>query len=159
MKESVPPAPLVAARRVKDLAVDLASDLADGYRKSTRYFKLRVAVVGAWAVLSIATLWIACPSGGQSNSLGAEVQVSETLLGTQVALENTSGSMWTDVRVTLDGGWQWDIPTFREGHREVVATSRFKKDGAFAPGDLKPRSVTIECAQGKVTAPISGRAP
>ena len=160
MKESArPAAPLAAAVRVKDLALDLATDLTEGYRKSTRYSKLRLAVIGSWLGLSLLTLWLACPSSGPSNSLGAEVQVSETLLGTQISIENTSGRMWTDVTLTLDGGWRWATPTVREGQREVVAANRFKRDGAFAPTNLKPRSLTIECAQGAVTAPLPGRSP
>jgi len=160
MKESAhAPAPLAAALRVKDLARDLASDVAQGYRRSTRHFKLRVAVVGAWAVLSLVTLWLACPSSGPSNTLGAEVQVSEELLGTQVLVWNSSGRMWTDVTLTLDGSWQWQTPTLREGQRLVIATSRFSKDGAAAPGDLKPRSLRISCAQGAFTTALSPRSP
>jgi hypothetical protein len=148
-----------SALRVKDLAVDLATDVADGYRKSTRAFRLRLAVVGAWVVLSLATMWLACPRSGPSNSLGADVQVSEELLGTQILIWNSSGDMWTDVTLTLDGGWQWHTPTIREGQRLVVAASRFSKDGAAAPGDLKPRSLTIDCTQGKATTPFPARSP
>ncbi len=148
-----------SALRVKDMAFDLATDVADGYRKSTKSFKLRLAVVGAWVVLSLGTMWLACPRSGPSNALGAEVQVSEELLGTQLLVWNSSGGMWTDVVLTLDGGWQLRMPTIREGQRLVIATSRFSKDGTAAPGDLKPRSLTIECAQGKLTTQFQGRSP
>ena len=159
MKESDHTAPVTAALRVKDMAVDLASDLAHGYRRSTRYFKMRAAAVGAWAVLSALTLWLACPSGGHSNSLGAEVQLSEELLGTQILVWNGSSQIWTDVTLTLDGTWRWQTPTFRDGQRLVIATSRFSHEGASAPVHLKARTLTIECGQGKVTAPLSPRAP
>jgi hypothetical protein len=141
------------------MALDLATDLADGYRKSTRYFKLRLAVISGWTLLTVATMWLACPGSGPANALGAEVQVSEELLGTQILVWNNSGRMWTDVTLTLDGGWQWRTPTFREGQRLVIATSRFTKEGAAAPGDLKPRSLTIDCTQGNTTAQLSGRPP
>jgi hypothetical protein len=144
---------------MKGMAVDLATDLADGYRKSTRYFKLRLAVVGGWAVLSLATMWLACPGSGPSNSLGAEIQVSEELLGTQILVWNGSGRMWTDVSVILDGEWQWRTDTFREGQRLVIAASRFARQGIAAPGDLKPRMLTIECAEGKATIQVQGRTP
>lgn len=152
-------ATLKSALRVKDLALDLATDVADGYRKSTRTFKLQALVIAAWAVLSIATIAIAWPRTGPSNALGAEVQVSEELLGTQILVWNSSGRMWTDVTLTLDGAWQWHTPTFREGQRLVIATNRFTRDGAAAPVDFRPRSLTIECAEGKVSAPLVGRAP
>ena len=85
MKDAATPELAAAATRVKEgvrelargavgAAGDLASDLAEGYRKSTRYFKLRAAIVGTWALLSAVTLWAACPaSQGPSNALGARV--------------------------------------------------------------------------------------
>lgn len=159
MKESPRPAPLAAALRVKDMAVDLATEVTGTYRKSTRYFKLRLAVIGGWAFLSLLTMWLACPSTGPSNRLGAEVQVSEELLGTQLLVWNNSGEMWTDVTLTLDGTWQWKAATIREGQRMVVGTNRFSSDGVAAPASLKPRSLVIKCAQGTATLPLAGRAP
>lgn len=160
MKDTALPDPIAAAHRVKDLARDLATDLTEGYRKSTRYHKMRLAVIAAWAVLSAASLWAACPStGGPTNSLGAEVQISEELLGTQLMVRNGSGGNWTDVRLALDGGWRWETRTVRSGTQLVIATSKFTRDGAAAPSDLRPTSLVIECAQGKATASLSPRAP
>jgi hypothetical protein len=145
---------------VKDMAVDLATDLADGYRKSTRTFKLRIAVAAVWVFLAIGTVaFMPASPGGRTNSLGADVQVQETLLGTQIKVENRSERMWTDVTLVLDGLWERQISTLREGQRLVVATSSFTRDGAAAPGDLKPRTLTIQCAQGKVTTPLPGGTP
>jgi hypothetical protein len=159
MKEPVRTAPLAAALRVKDLARDLATEVTDGYRRSTRFFKLRAAVLGGWAALSLLTLWLACPSAGPTNSLGAEVQMSEGLMGTQLLVLNGSGRIWTDVTLTLDGTYQWQTPTVRDGQRMVIAASRFSRDGAAAPQDLKPRSLSIQCAQGSATASLSMRSP
>jgi hypothetical protein len=159
MKDALRTAPLAAALRVKDLARDLATEVSDGYRRSTRFFKLRLAVVGAWAVLSLLTLWLACPSVGPGNSLGAEVQMSEGLMGTQILVLNGSGRIWTDVTLTLDDTYQWQTPTFRDGQRMVIAASRFSRGGAAAPQNLKPRSLSIQCAQGSATASLSMRSP
>lgn len=167
------PDPAVAAQRVKEgvrdlargalgAAGDLASELADGYRKSTRYFKLRAAVVGSWALLSVVTLWAACPSSGLANALGAEAQLLSRsdpgmLLGTQIFVANESSKVWTDVALTLDGGWRYDKKTIRPGDKLVVSIGQFKKDGASAPGELEPRAITIECEQGRVTAQLRPR--
>ncbi|BDG06451.1 hypothetical protein [Anaeromyxobacter oryzae] len=160
MKEPVRPDPLAAAQRVKDLARDLARDLAqdvaDGYRKSTRFFRLRAAVVGTWFCLSALTLWLACPSSG--NALGAEVTVSfEDPLQTYVLVANTSADIWTDVILTLDGEWSYEKKTVRDGERIVVATAKFTRDGAAAAGDMKPKTLTIRCEQGKVTTRLATR--
>jgi hypothetical protein len=168
MKEPVRPATASTPRpqtaralsMVKDMAVDLASDLTDGYRKSTRFSKLRIAVVAAWLVLLVLTCSL-MPSqpGSRTNSLGADVQVQETLLGTQIKVENRSERMWTDVTLVLDEHWERQISTLREGQRLVIATSSFAWDGAAAPGDLKPRTLTIRCAQGNVTTTLAGGTP
>ncbi len=173
MKDAAHPDPVAAAQRVREgvrdlargalgAAGDLATDLAEGYRKSTRYFKLRAAVVGTWAVLSAVTLWAACPSSGPTNSLGAEAQLLSrnepgVLIGTQVLVRNDSRRMWTDVVFTVDGGWRYEKKTVRPQDKLVVSITQFRKDGATAPPELEPRSLTIECQEGRVTAQLGAR--
>ncbi len=170
MKDAARPDPIAAAHRVKEgvrdlargaigAAGDLAADVAGGYRKSTRYFKLRAAVIGTWALLSVVTLWAACPSSGPTNVLGAKFQLllrSEpgALMGTQVLVENDSGRMWRDVVITLDGGWRYDRKTVRPQDKFVLSITQFRKDGANAPADLEPRAITLECSEGRVKAPL-----
>lgn len=172
MKDDARPDPVAAAHRVKDgvrdlargafgAAGDLASDLAEGYRKSSRYLRIRAAIVGTWALLSVVTLWGACPSSGPANSLGAEAQLllgSEpgVLTGTQVLVKNDSQEMWRDVVLTLDGGWRYEKKTVRPQDKLVVSITQFSKGGASAPADLEPRSIDIECTEGRVSAPLGG---
>ncbi len=174
MKDAATPELTAAANRVKEgvrdlargavgAAGDLASDLAEGYRKSTRYFKLRAAIVGTWALLSVVTLWAACPgSEGPSNALGARVRLlSRTdrgaIMGTQVYVENESGRMWKDVVLTVDGGWRYERRTIRPADKLVVSITQFRKDGEAAPAELEPKTLTIECQEGRVTAPLAAR--
>jgi hypothetical protein len=171
MKDAARPDPVAAAHRVKDgvrdlalgaigAAGDLAADVAQGYRKSTRWFKLRAAVVATWALLSLVTFWAACPSSGPENSLGAKVQLlsaKDALMGTQVFVENDSGRLWRDVVLTIDGGFSHEKKTVRAHDKLVVSITQFKKDGESAPPDLEPRSLTIECDRGRVTASLAAR--
>lgn len=151
------PDPRAVAGRVKDLARDLAQEVAGGYLRSTRLRRLKVAVVGSWALLSVATLAAVCSSSDPLDALGAEVKVQEEVIGTQILVSNASSRMWTDVAITLDGGWRYRTSTVRAGQRLVLATRMFEKDGAPAPGDLAPRTLTVECDQGAVTTPLPGR--
>lgn len=157
MKVTPRPDPAAAALRVTHLARDLAQEVAGGYRRSTRYFKLRAAVVGSWALLSLGTVWLACPASGPRNALGAEVRLSDEVIGTQIMVWNASERLWTDVVLTLDGGWTWRTATVRGGQKLVLATARFEKDGAPAPAHLKPRSLRVECSEGRVDAPLAPR--
>jgi hypothetical protein len=165
MKEARPD-PAVAAHRVKEgvrdlarsavgAAGDLASDVATGYRKSTRYFRLRAAVIATWAVLSLVTFWGACPSSGPANALGAKAKLlAGSIMGSQVFVENESDRLWREVVVTLDGGWRFEKRTVRPSESFVVPTNRFTKDGATAPPGLSPKSITIECTEGRITLPL-----
>jgi hypothetical protein len=173
MKDAPRPDPVAAAQRVRDgvkdlargalgAAGDLASDLADNYRKSSRYFRMRAAVIGTWVLLSAATLWAACPSSGPTNALGAEAQLLSrsdpgVLLGTQVFVANESRRVWTEVVLTLEGGWSYEKKTIRPGDKLVLSIAQFKKDGTAAPGELEPDEITIECEQGRVTALLRAR--
>ena len=167
MKDAARPDPAAAAQRVKEgmrdlargaigAAGDLAADVATGYRKSTRYFKLRAAVVGTWVVLTLVTFWAACPSTGPTNALGAKAKLlAGSIMGSQVFVENESEDvLWRDVVVTLEGGWRYERRTVRPKESFVVPTNRFTKDGATAPPGLAPKTIQIDCADGKVTMPL-----
>lgn len=171
MKDAARPDTVAAAHRVKegvrDLALgalgaagDLAADVAQGYRKSTRWFKLRAVVVATWALLSLVTFWAACPSSGPGNSLGAKVQLlsaKDALMGTQVFVENDSGRLWQDVVLTIDGGFSYEKKTVRPQDKLVVSITQFRRGAESAPADLEPRTLTVECDRGRVTESLGAR--
>lgn len=159
MKDSPATDPRGAAQRLGAAALDLVGDVTEGYRKSTRYFKLRAAVVGAWLALSLGSMWLACPGSGPSNSLGAQVGavVVTEGLGMQVLVENRSGRTWEQVVMVLDDAWRLERAWVRAGEKVVVPIGSFTKDGVPAPHDLKPKVIDIDCAQGSVTLPLAGR--
>jgi hypothetical protein len=126
--------------------------VADDLRRADRFFKMRAAIVGAWAVLSVATLWGACPSSGPSNALGADVQVSrDSIMGVQLLVRNESTRIWEDVVLTLDDGWRYSHPTMRPHDLVVLSMSHFKKGEEAPPPDYKPRALVIECGRGSST--------
>jgi hypothetical protein len=130
---------------------DQARRWADDFRRSDRFFRMRLAVVGTWALISLLTLWVACPSSGPTNSLGADVQVlRESLVGgQQLLVRNESSEIWTDLVLTLDEGWRYEYRTVRPHDQLVLSMSHFRKGEAVAPRDFKPRTLTVECGQGR----------
>jgi hypothetical protein len=152
------PDPLAAAHRVKDVARDLAQELADGYRRSTKYVRMRVAVVGAWVCLSLAAIWASLPASGTVNALGAEAQLlPESIMGTQLLVKNDSSRHWTEVAFTLDGEWRAERKTVRAGDKLVLSLAHFRRgDGAGAPAGLRPRALTIQCEEGQAALPLRG---
>jgi hypothetical protein len=158
MKDPARPDPLAAAQRVKDVARDLAGELAQAYRRSSRYLRIRVAVVASWALLSTFAVWASCLPSAAGNALGAEVQLlSGSIVGTQVRVRNVSDRLWTEVALTLDGGWRHERRTVRPGDDLVLSIRKFAKDGLPAPEALRPRALTIECEEGRAVAPLVER--
>jgi hypothetical protein len=133
--------------RLRERAVRLAED----FRHSDRFFKMRLGVVGTWALLSLLTMWVACPSSGPTNSLGADVQVlRESLVGgEQILVRNESNEIWTDIVLILDEGWRYEHRTMRPHDQLVLPVSHFRKDEQPPPEDFKPRTLTVECGQGR----------
>lgn len=160
MTQPARPDPLAAAARVTEAAKDLATDLTEGFRKSNRAFKLRTAVVGTWALLALVSFWIACPPSGPSNALGAVARLDTGgIMGNQVLVQNDGRDLWTEVVFTLDDGWRLERSTVRGGDKLVLSVSAFTKDGQHAASDLRPRLLTIRCAEGQAELPLGAGRP
>jgi hypothetical protein len=154
------PDPLAAAARVTGAAKDLATELTEGFRKSDRTFKRRTAVVGTWLVLALVSVWIACPASGPANALGAVARLDTGgIMGTQVLVHNDSRELWTDVVFTLDDTWRLERRTVRPGDKLVLSVGTFSRDGKRAPGDLRPKALTVQCAEGQATTPLGAAKP
>jgi hypothetical protein len=136
---------------VADRARRAAADGAESYRRSSRHQRMRAGVIGGWILLSLLAVWIAFPASGPSNSLGADVHVlKESLVGgEQLLVRNESTDIWTDVVLTLDGSWRNEQRTIRPHDQVVLSPSQFRRGEEAAPRDLKPRTLTIECRQGR----------
>jgi hypothetical protein len=157
LARDIAPGAQKAATAARDFARDLAQDLAEGYRRSNRYVRMRAAVIASFALLTVASLWLACPSSGPTNDLGAEVKLAESFLGNQILIRNESDEVWTDVVITLEGGWRLDRKTVRPRDEMVVSVAQFAKDGRLAPKDYRPASLVIACREGKARASLPPR--
>jgi hypothetical protein len=125
------------------------AELLAGFRRSDRFFRMRLGIVGAWAFLSAATLWGTCGRFGSGNSLGADVQVNRnSIMGVQLLVRNESSDIWEDVTLTLDDGWKYSQRTMRPHDLVVLPMSRFKKGEQAPPAGHEPRSLTIQCGRG-----------
>ena len=138
-----------AASALARSAGERLRQLADDVRRADRFFKMRVGIVGAWAVISMATLWGACATFGPSNALGADVQVNrDSIMGVQLLVRNESTRIWEDVVLTLDDGWKYTHKTMRPHDLVVLPMSSFKRGDDAPPRDYKPRALVIACGQG-----------
>jgi hypothetical protein len=121
-------------------------------RSSDKYSRMRTAIVAAWALVSVATLFASCP-GARGNSLGAEFQVlSDSFIGgEQLLVRNESDEVWRDVVLTLDGEWRYEQRVLRPHERIVVSPARFRRGDEAAPEGYLPRTLQVQCDQGSHT--------
>lgn len=141
-KPSIPD-PIAAAQRVKDIAQNLAADVTEGYKRSNRFLRLRAAIVGGWVLITLVSLLVAF----HSEERDYRATLALTSLGRVVSLNNNTDGNWTDVTVTLEGGWSHFERTIRPGQTVGILLSKFAKEGAPPPVDLNPRWVEIRCDQ------------
>ena len=148
---STPPHRGAAASSFPDRVREMARSLAESFRRSDKFFRMRAGIVGAWVLISAVTFWAACPASGPENSLGADVRVLRDSLvgGQQLLVRNESTDNWTEVVFTLDDGWRRDQKTVRPHDQLVLSMSDFRREGQSAPRDFKPRRLVVECEQGR----------
>ena len=135
---------------------------AGGYRASDAGYRSHAVLQAArggrrdvGAALHRRPLWAACPSSG-ADERARRARRSSSPEPMRSAPRSSSRTSRTgcgrDVVVTLDGGWRYEQQTVRPaGELVVPLTSRFEKDGATAPADLAPRTLTIECERGRAS--------
>ena len=152
-------------RRFAALAGAKARQLAEDFRRADRYFKQRVGVVACWALISVATIFGACPSAGPGNHLGADVALlkADPVPGEQapgdgkivgsakIMVRNDSDDIWTDVVLKIDGSYRYEQSTLRPRDYLVLLVSQFRQDGEPPPPDYRPRALEIRCGQGRHT--------
>jgi len=139
-----------------DQAREGVAGLGRGFRRASRFQRMRIGIVAAWALLSVAALWISCPGSGPTNSLGADVRLLKDSLigGQQLLVRNESAGLWTDVVLTLDGEWRHEQRTMRPHDQVVLSMSQFHRGADAAPRDLKPRTLAIQCGQGRASVDL-----
>jgi hypothetical protein len=153
-------APLAAAGRARDaavgLATDLASDVVDGVKKSNRTARLKATVVGTWVLLALVTLWVACPSSGPANSLGATARLQSTSVGQVLSVRNESdGTIWTEVVLVLDDTWRYEKRrTIRPGDTVTPRIEDFRSEDQPPGVTYRPQKLTVQCEQGRVSLPL-----
>ena len=112
-----------ARQAAENTALHLWTKIRGAYvraQRRDRYDRAKAGVVALWLTLSVLALVVACP-GSPSNSLGAELLISQSLRGPIYMVKNTSEKPWKNV--TLVFNHRYRAATRRvEAGREFVLT-------------------------------------
>ena len=127
----------------------------EDFRNADRYFKVKAAILGAWAVLSLAGVFVACPGTptivGPSTSLGARLIMGEEPEHPAYVLSNESDRAWEEVVVVVNHTFRAAI-SHVEPRAFVTITPKqlMGENGRLAPFNLKATDIELHTKKGSV---------
>jgi len=127
----------------------------EDFRNADRYFKVKAAILGAWAVLSMAGVFVACPGAppllGPSTSLGARLIMGEEPEHPAYVLSNESDRAWEEVVVVVNHRFRAAVDHV-EPRAFVTITPKqlMGENGVLAPFNLKATDIELHTKKGSV---------
>src|SRR5450631_732917 len=123
----------------------------EDFQNADRYFKYKAIILGAWAVLSLFGIGVACPTPTvhRDPSLGARLVVGAENDRPALVLHNESDVAWQDVLIIVNGRFRAAI-SHVEPHAFITVTPRqlMGDNGKLAPSDLQATDVELRTQKG-----------
>jgi hypothetical protein len=136
--------------------VAILRETLEDFRNADRYFKVKAAILGAWAVLSLAGIFVACPGGtpvllGPSASLGARLIMGEEVEHPAYVLSNESDRAWEEVVVVVNHSYRAAISHVEPRAFVTITPKQLMGDnGKLAPFNLKATDIELHTKKGSV---------
>ncbi len=160
----------MSASSLQDQVTEMVSSL---FRRGSRYQTEKLATVGAYIVLSIASLVWAFSGSNSNNQLGATFQKTqiEEIDQDVYSLRNDSGDDWTQVRVVLNRRYLYKRDVLKARNSATLGRKDFayfyyiprawglnnweqlakeEKPGETAPANLEIKFVQLRAREGKL---------
>lgn len=134
-----------------------AQRLYEGYNRQSKFFKWRSWIVGAYATIAVGSVVMALPP---MNTIDAYVvpttDYSNRLI---LSVKNESGEEWTDVRLVLDGTWEFRKDRVGPGESILPNITQFQRIGTSdaagkATEALRPKRLLVDTDQGSYEHPV-----
>ena len=127
----------------------------EDFRNADRYFKVKAAILAAWAVLSLTGVYVACPGAptlvGPSRSLGARLILGDESEHPAYVLSNESDRAWEDVVVVVNHGYRAAISHVEPRAFVTITPKQLMGDnGKLAPFNLKATDIELHTRKGSV---------
>ncbi len=127
----------------------------EDFRNADRYFRFKAAILGAWAVLSLTGVFVACPGApsilGPSTALGARLIMGEEPEHPAYVLSNESDRAWEDVVVVVNHTYRAAISHVEPRAFVTVTPKQLMGDnGKLAPFNLKATDIELHTRKGSV---------
>ncbi|MBI3181971.1 MAG: hypothetical protein HYZ28_07485 [Myxococcales bacterium] len=141
-------------------AVAILKEVWEDFRSSDRFFKYKAAIIASWVALSTTTFFVACPSAGVSDDIGASLVAREQHGRLAVSVKNESKDTWNDVLVVVNGAYRAVHPPVEPGGMLTVTPKLLAtQDGQPPPADLKVVDLEVSTSEGSTTLLKGGLPP
>lgn len=129
-------------------SVSILGELAADFRSSDRYFKYKVFVLVAWALLSVSSITVACAGHGPSNDIEATLITTGDASSPLYAVKNSSLEPWHDVEILVNGQYRTTQGEV-EANAAVALSSAvlFDAKGKRAPRGLRITDIVVKVAE------------
>jgi hypothetical protein len=131
---------------LRDFFRNLKADLKD----SSRFFKIKLALITGYLVVGAATVIIFIPPG-ELNEIDAKVRTSRTEIvgGRYFLVGNHSTEVWKNVVLTMNSSYTTRWPRLRPGKKKAFFFNRFRDKTKRKPSeDIQVRNLRIDCQNG-----------
>ncbi len=140
-------------------AVSILREGWGGLSGADRHFKTKALIVGAWLVLTFASLVVACPGsvhrGG--NVLGAELVITDVADHPVYMVKNDGKRPWRDVIVIVNHQFRAATAIVHPGNNITFGPKQLLGDnGQMAPDDLRISELELKTSDGRATLLQSG---
>jgi len=134
----------------------------EDFRNADRYFKYKLAILVAWAVLSLTGVFVACPAAptlmGPTSSLGARLVMGEETEHPAYVLSNESDRAWEDVVVVVNHTYRAAISHVEPRAFVTITPKQLMGDnGKLAPFNLKATDLELHTRKGSVVLLEAGK--
>lgn len=129
--------------------LEFSEDRLTEFKRSSKYFKWKLGLLGAYLVIALLTYLIFVPAG-ELNEIDAEVTLRKTFLfGKHFVVTNQGSDAWKDVKLTLNQTYRTSLPKVPPQQKVVVKFIELKDAQGGSPGESLPlTSLRIECSEG-----------
>jgi hypothetical protein len=144
--------------------VAILREVLEDFRNADRHFKVKAAILGAWAALSLAGVFVACPATpqlvGPNTSLGARLIMGEEAEHPAYVLSNESDRAWEDVVVVVNHDFRAAISHVEPRAFVTITPKQLMGDnGRLAPFNLKATDIELHTRKGSVLLLKDGQRP
>lgn len=155
--------PLV--KRVEELVADhglnalsIAKEGWESVRGTDRPLRTKALIVGAWVVLSVTSLVVACPGSlPKGNALGAELVIANVADHPVYMVKNDGKGPWRDVIVVVNGQFRAATAIVHPGNNITFGPKQLLGDnGQLAPEDLKISELELRTSDGNAKLMMAG---